>query len=107
MADGHTLNLDYKLVNPQGEVLKVGTKDLTARTVIQEMLLADNPQKPASGAEKALAGKLAFKKLLEDGPLFEPEELALMKKKCEDGCSSLIYFQMEGILNGKLDPLAE
>ena len=106
-AQGHTINLDYVFVNTEGEALKDNGKDLTARKLVTTCLLNDDPREQAKPEEKHMAGMLAFRKLNKPNPNFTPEELAFMKKRCAQGCTSLVWFQMEALLDGKADPLCE
>ena len=107
MADGHTINLEYVLINVNGEPLKQDGEPVTVRKLIQQCLLNDNPQSPPSPEDKSKSGFIAFKKLLDAAPTFTPEELSLMKKRCGHACNSLSWFQMEAVLDGKADPLCD
>lgn len=106
-TQGHTINLDYILVNTEGEPVKENGKELTVRKLITTCMVNDDPRENAKPEDKLMAGMLAFRKLNKPNPSFTPEELAFMKKRCAQGCTSLVWFQMEAVLNGKSDPLCD
>ena len=104
---GHTINLDYVFVTPEGETFKDENGPMTVRKVLQACLMGDDPRAPSPGEEKFRAGELAYTKLRAKNPSFTAKDLELMSKKCEAACISPVWFQMKHILDGKADPLCE